>query len=336
MEIKSAWLTTNRSCNCRCEWCYAQKTLERSKYMDFEKAQIAIQELKKCHVKKIVLIGGEPTIYKHFLELVRYIRENDINCTVATNGIAFANLEFSKDTIKAGVNNINISLKAASEDEYVKYTGTKSLGKVLKGYRNLKQIGFKPVISYVIVNDNQYDFDRLVDLLERNHIDHVGFQFVKPVLELNQTTSIMDLRKMASFVDYIYMKMKHTQIKYSIEVSFPLCLINKHVLDNMINEKKIVTCCHVQRGSGIVFDTDFKVLPCNHFAEYPFTSKPIDFSVEKPIEKLWESKSVSDFRRTSRCYPSEKCFKCEYWNICGGGCFTRWLFINPKDYIDRK
>lgn len=335
MNIKSAWLTTNRSCNCRCEWCYAQKTLGPKSYMDIEKAKKAVSVLKKYNVKKIVLIGGEPTIYSHFLELVNYIHKNEISCTVATNGVAFEQMDFARATVDAGVNNINISLKATSEIDYKKYTGVEVLKSVMKGYSNLKSIGFNPVFSYVIVNDNQEEFDELINLLEKNQINQIGFQFVKPVIEFDKTDSIMDLRAMASFVEYIYERMKKTDIRYSLEISFPLCLIKKEILHKLINEKRITTCCHVQKGSGIVFDTDFKVLPCNHFAEYPFNETPIDFSRENAIEELWSSNEVIEFRDKARCYPSNVCETCNLWNICGGGCFTRWLFINPMDYINK-
>ena len=335
MDIKSAWFTTNRSCNCRCEWCYAQKTLGSKPSMDLKKAKEAVKELKKHKVKKIVLIGGEPTIYNHFLELINYIHENEISCTVATNGIAFSDFNFARDVIKAGINNINISLKATSENDYEKYTKVRALKKVLKGYKNLKTLGFNPIFSYVIVSDNKNDFENLIKLLELNKVNQIGFQFVKPVLEFGKTDAIMDIRKMASFVEYIYKRMKKTNIKYALEISFPLCLIKKDILENLILEKRITTCCHVQKGSGIVFDTDFKVLPCNHFAEYPFRDVPMDFSKENPIEELWNSEEVSEFRNRARCYPSEICETCSLWNICGGGCFTRWLFINPMDYINK-
>lgn len=335
MEIKSAWLTTNRSCNLRCKWCYAQNTLKPRVFMDFEKALKAVKVLRTYGTKKIVLIGGEPTIYDHFFELIECIRKNDINCTVATNGVAFKDLTFAKRTVESGVNNINISIKATTEEEYENSTGISCLKQVMKGYNNLKMIGFNPIVSYVIVNDNKEEFNQLIDLLKANNVNKIGLQFVKPVLELKQNNNIMDVRSMARFVEYIYEKMKESNMEYSVEVSFPLCLIKENILSNLISENKITTCCHIQKGNGIVFDTDFKVLPCNHFAEYPFSEIPIDFSKENSIENLWSSEEVKYFRQKARCYPSLKCRECKNWNICGGGCFTRWLFINPKDYINK-
>ncbi len=335
MNIKSAWLTTTRSCNCRCNWCYAKETLGWKSFMDFDKAILAVDELKRKGVSKIVLIGGGPTIYNRFLDLIKYIHKSGINCTIATNGIKFKDINFAKATVEAGANNINISLKATTEEEYKALTGNGALKDVLLGYRNLQSIGFNPIFSYVIVNNNYHNFENLINLLERNNVTKVGFQFVKPVLELYKYDEIMNLKDMAKFTEYIYQRMKNSRVQYSVEVSFPLCLIDNNVLNKLISERKITTCCHVQKGSGIVFDTDFKVLPCNHFAEYPFSAKPIDFSDGEAIEKLWQSEEVKSFRDKARCYPSKVCKTCEYWNICGGGCFTRWLFINPNDYINK-
>lgn len=337
MNFKTAWLTVTRSCNCRCDWCYAKKTLGRKTFMDFDKAILAIDELKKRDVKKIVLIGGEPTIYNRFLDLVNYIHKSSINCTIATNGIKFRNLDFAKATIDAGVDNINISLKATSEKEYKELTGNGTLSDVLLGYMNLRNLGFNPIFSYVIVNNDNREFEKLINLLKENNICKIGFQFVKPVLDIKGSEAIMNLKDMANFTKYIYeyMKEKSPEIRYSLEISFPLCLIDEKILSNLITEKKITTCCHVQRGNGIVFDTDFKILPCNHFAEFPFSDNPLDFSKELSIENLWESEEVKKFRNKARCYPSIRCKSCNYWNICGGGCFTRWLFINPNDYINK-
>lgn len=99
MNIKSAWLTTTRSCNCRCNWCYAKETLGWKSFMDFDKAILAVDELKRKGVSKIVLIGGGPTIYNRFLDLIKYIHKSGINCTIATNGIKFKDINFAKATV---------------------------------------------------------------------------------------------------------------------------------------------------------------------------------------------------------------------------------------------
>lgn len=332
-RFKSAWLTTNRSCNNRCDWCYARKVLNPLQVMSLEDAKLAVDMLQEHGVQKIVLIGGEPTVYPHLIELIGYISKKGIVVSLATNGRKFENYEFAKKVIDAGVGGINISLKATSEEEYLRNTHQHGLEEALKGVRNLKLLGFEPVVSYVIVDDSKKDFNKLVELMKKENISKVILQFVKPALELNERDDIMDITAMGEFVEYIYGVISQTEIDYTLEVSFPICLIKEEILEKLIGEGRIVTCCHIQRGNGIIFDTDFKVLPCNHFAEYPFSDKPIDLASENAIDDLWETEDVQEFRKVAKCYPSIKCKMCNLWDICGGGCFTRWFYLNPSEYI---
>lgn len=333
MFFSTAWLTTNRTCNNRCDWCYAKNTLNSCNIMDFEKAKIAVSELKRRNVKRIILIGGEPTIYPYFIELIQYIKESGIYVSVATNGRKFKDVSFAKQVLDAGIDHIDISLKAFTESEYKKNTGTYGLSEMICGYKNLKSLGFAPTISYVIVNDDHNSFNDLISFLLKENMSHVSLQFVKPVLKLDHIEHIMDLKSMGNFVEYIYSAMSRSNINYSIEISFPLCLIKKEILSSLIREDRIFNCCHVPRGSGINIDENFKIIPCNHFAEFPFSDEPIDFSNPKFLDSLYESSIVKSFRQKARCYPSVKCKSCDLWNICGGGCFTYWLTFDPNDYI---
>ena len=67
---KTAWFTTNKSCNNRCSWCYARETKFSNAFMDLGNACKLVDELYKNNVKNIVLIGGEPSIYKYLIPLI--------------------------------------------------------------------------------------------------------------------------------------------------------------------------------------------------------------------------------------------------------------------------
>lgn len=82
----------------------------------------------------------------------------------------------------------------------------------------------------------------------------------------------------------------------------------------------------------MIFDTDFKILPCNHFVDMPYKKKvPSQINIDY-INNFQNSKEVTAFKDKLRFYPSTKCSTCELWDKCGGGCFTRWLFKNPETY----
>ncbi len=333
MNFSTAWLTTNRTCNNHCTWCYAKNTLGNSQIMDFENAKIAIKELKKRGVKRIILIGGEPTIYPNFIQIIRYIRSNNMLVSIATNGRMFKDMRFATEVLSAGITTIDISLKAFSEEEYKKNTNSYGLEEMLRGYSNLKQLGFKPSISYVLVNNREETIDNLINFLLEKDISQISLQFVKPILNLSGCELPMDLTEMSSLVEIIYNKMTNKKINYSIGIPFPLCLIDSNILTHLIRERRIFNCCHVPKGSGINIDENFKIIPCNHFAEFPFSDTPIDFSNEKALDNLYNTEIVQHFKNLSKCYPAKKCQTCNLWSQCGGGCFTYWLSLDPNDYI---
>lgn len=335
MSIKTGWLTVTRKCNNFCEWCYTQNKLNFEN-MNFRDAILCVDKLVTMGANRIVLIGGEPTLYPDFIELVKYISSKGVKTSLATNGRKLSDLTFAERVVKSGINSVNISLKGTSEEEYKKYTKSIGLDEAINGYNNLLNLGFKNVsLSYVIVDDSTKKFDDVIKLIDENNLKNIVFQFVKPVLELKSSDELLDIEKMGKFVTYIYEKMKETKTNYCLEISFPLCAVEDHILNKMIQENRITTCCHISKGSGVIFDTDFKILPCNHFAEFPYSEEKIGLKSTEEICNFLNSDVCNKLRKTAGSYPSKKCINCEKWEICGGGCFTRWFYQNPDEIIGK-
>ena len=74
--LTTAWFTVNRNCQFHCEWCYAKESTP-SQIMDFEKAKSTVDALHKKGIKKIILIGGEPLLYKNIITLAEYIAKKN-------------------------------------------------------------------------------------------------------------------------------------------------------------------------------------------------------------------------------------------------------------------
>lgn len=329
----TVWLTLNRKCNNNCSWCYAQRAEKEE--MDFKKAKMCIGNLAALGIKNIVLIGGEPTIYPQIIEIIQYIRDLGLKVSVVSNGRKFSNKDFTKQCLNAGISGIDISLKALTPQEYIENTRADGFEQCISGYKNLVEWGFRPTISYVICKHDTSDIEKLKDLLIEKDLDDITIQFVKPELSEKANNVIMPLYQMGEMVSEIYQVFKTCNKHYRVEISFPLCLINQEILNILIKEKRVLTCCHVQKGSGLVIDPNFRILPCNHFIDMPYDKKSIGLAEKEEILEFWNSEPVEQLRRKTRYYPSSKCMNCKLWDICGGGCFTRWLFESPDMYIKK-
>jgi radical SAM protein with 4Fe4S-binding SPASM domain len=130
--------------------------------------------------------------------------------------------------------------------------------------------------------------------------------------------------------------LKDTDQSYSFYITIPLCILDPVVKNELINNKRITTSCHVARGTATIFTEDGTVIPCNHFTKKGMGKYGEDFSGVESFRSFWRSEALELFRKRFNSYPHENCINCSDWNICGGGCKIKWMHYNPKDYIGKR
>lgn len=331
IKPKVAWLTTNRTCNNKCKWCYTGKFKCKNLSMNLNRLKLTVDELYKNGINKIILIGGEPTINDNIIEIISYIKCRNIKVSIASNGRKFSDLEFAHECKKVGLDFVNVSIKGIDDDEYIKNTGNIGFDEMLRGYKNLKDVGIDTTLSYVITKNDRNEYINLKNMLILNDIDYIFFMLYKPSVDDNNDYDGPSIEELALACKTVYEVFENSGVRANFEMSIPLCLLEDNLLNNLLNKNMMSTCCHISKGKGIIFDTDFNILPCNHFVDYPMNKEIV---VPQEIVQFWNSETCNEFRKTIRTYPAEKCIKCEKWHICGGGCFLRWLKDDPNSIIN--
>lgn len=299
--------------------------------MNFDEIKSYVNELHKYNVNKIILIGGEPTIYDKVDKIIKYITNKGIEVSMASNGRKFSNFKFAKKLVTAGLKNCNISIKGANETKYVKNTNYAGFNEMIKGYKNLEKLGINVSTSFVLCDMNYQNFDNFLDSFIKNGLNNISFQLYKPAISGVENYSAPTIQELADLCKYVFDKMKSTNINFSFEMSIPLCCLDEMVLNEMINKNCITTCCHLAKGTGIIFDSNFNILPCNHFVNHPLNNNRV---APQEILKFWNSKIPITFRNKIKTYPHKNCVHCSKWKYCGGGCFLRWLSTDPSLYIN--
>lgn len=334
MSVSNVWLTINRSCNFRCKWCYTLNNLCNGKDMDFELAQKYILLFKNSNIKKIILIGGEPTLHPRFCDFVSFIKQAGMKVSVATNGQLLSNQHFCRSAIAAGLDSINISLKGVSEDMYRVNTGKEGLRRAIVAYENAVASGCQSVsFSYVVTHNDPEEFYMLAEEIKKvdNGNAKIIVQFAIP--EFGRPSNPDDTIELGKCVESIKYALEQKDISYIMELSLPLCTINPSTLDELIAEKRASTCCHISKGTGMIIDTNFCVLPCNHFNGYPYSKEPLPL-YDGAIDDFFSKPIVQQLQNNASCYPSDSCATCSRWRYCGGGCFARWFTQTPIAVID--
>ena len=341
MLPKSAWLTLNRACNLRCMWCYAQSTGYNSfDKMPLERAFKIIDIISEMNIKHISLIGGEPTIYSDLIEVIQYANKKGISCGLITNGLMLHDNNFLLKLLEAGVNSIGFSLKGYSHDDYIKVTGIDGYKNSLIAIANMVNSGIQYSVSMVLGSENIKTFLKGVRDAKDRGASNFYFSFEFDFSSLEKKTKEFDFEnKVFRVIDGFYEIYEElcriTEGNFVLHQTFPLCIWDDSFLNILKARQQIHTSCQLLQGSGLIFNTNGDLLPCNALHNYPIGKFGVDFTTSYDLKKFINSNTTCEFYKHLSSVPSEKCFKCDKWEFCGGGCLSNWFHYDLDTLIKK-
>lgn len=332
----TAWLTTNRSCNMRCSWCYAQMTgFNAEETMTLEIVEQSIELFRGLKLDSVILIGGEPTIHPHFLQIVEKIVASGMNAYLVTNALRFADKDFLKSAVTAGISAITVSLKAANAIDYREFTKKDAFEKVKRAIRNLKESGALYVVNVTACESLVDSFDEMISLVKDMGVRMLSVDTGKPVILDGKTymESMESPQRMARFFMEIYPKLKQSGIRFSLKIAVPFCLFPREFIDIMIAEGNVMTGCQMVSGRGIIIDPTGELVPCNHLCNLSLGRLGKDFLDAGEYIALRRSEKATNFYNSVSSAPHNNCVGCSYWEQCGAGCKLYWLHYKPHDLV---
>jgi hypothetical protein len=106
------WVEVTDACNLSCPGCYRQKT-EGHRALEEVCADIeACHRITNCDSIKIS--GGEPLLYPHIVEVVRFIASLGLKPFIITNGL-FLDRPVARELVRAGLKSVSVHIDAAQE-----------------------------------------------------------------------------------------------------------------------------------------------------------------------------------------------------------------------------
>lgn len=336
-----SWLTLNRGCQLRCDWCYAKDSGFNSKMSD-ETFANSVRLLRDVNVREVCLIGGEPTIDSRFVEMVRRLSTERFFVSVVTNGIKFADKVFLANAVDAGLKNIVLSLKAADRSGYVKNTHRDVFDDVMLAIRNLSELDSKNApshnLSVTLCGDFMKDFDKLIQTIVSSGVKRVTFDTERPIVDGGSIEfGGVAPQEMANFLAENYEKvdrLKDFGVEYTVYVTHPHCLFPGDYIEKLEQSGRLVSSCQIQRGNGIIIDERGELLPCNHFCKSSFGTLNECRTAEDYV--AWrQTEPVIRFYKKVSDYPTQQCSECSQWEKCGAGCRIHWLKFGEKEMLGK-
>lgn len=172
-------LTTN--CNYRCKYCFAEGEIDKKeRILDIEKLKKVLLISKEFGITNIKLTGGEPLLYPHLEELLKYIREIDFSYVDLTTNISLLNEKNIKLLNKYKVNALTLSLNTF---DCKKFTFLSQFNNYKIVYSNLEKVLKKfegSIRINCIVFDKLYDENDYNKILEFCKNNSIGLRLVEP------------------------------------------------------------------------------------------------------------------------------------------------------------
>ncbi len=131
-------------------------------------------------VDRFKVTGGEPLVRKGAIGFIKDLKSlAGVKCvTLTTNGSL---LREAVPALKdAGVDAINVSLDAASEDVYEAISGKSGAGEVLRAIDDCVQSGLRTKVNTVLLKANRGEWLKIVEIARKNPVD-VRFIELMPV-----------------------------------------------------------------------------------------------------------------------------------------------------------
>ena len=145
--------------------------------LSFNDYKFIINGLSQVGIKKIKFTGGEPLLYPHLIELIKYAHYecNIDDISITTNGIGLN--EIAYELKRSGLKSVNISLDSLKSYKYKSITRGGNLTDVLKSINRCLELGIKVKINCVVIK--RFNDDEVYDFIEMANYYPIDVRFIE-------------------------------------------------------------------------------------------------------------------------------------------------------------
>jgi cyclic pyranopterin phosphate synthase len=160
-EVRYVRISLTDRCNYRCHYCMPEEGVElvpKPDVLSYEEVARIARALSTVGVRRVRLTGGEPTVRKDLVEVVRQIAALGLDdLAMTTNGHYLA--ELAAPLREAGLKRLNVSVDSLDHGKFRAITRRGDLSQVLRGLDAAEAAGFRHTkVNAVVmggVNDNE-------------------------------------------------------------------------------------------------------------------------------------------------------------------------------------
>ena len=241
------YLYISYKCNCNCFFCASDKT----NVVNFDN-EVTLDDAKQFIINSpqkdvLIISGGEPTIHKDFLEIVRYGKKFFKQVSLMTNCLKFSDKDFLRETIDAGVDRISIPFYSSCESELNHMLGNaNAYARFMLGLTNVNEllpiynfdVRVKLLLAKFTYKTNPSSIDFIATMFPNiKKISLYGFHISSKALK-HADECVVNYSDSIPFNDIVIQKLHKYGYDYQV-CEIPLCAFSEEVRRHLIKSNRI-------------------------------------------------------------------------------------------------
>jgi pyruvate-formate lyase-activating enzyme len=172
---------TNR-CTLRCQHCFPERHAATGD-LPLTIIEKVLREGRDCGIDHLAFTGGEPTIHRHFPEILRRVCAAGYTFSLVSNGMTFPQIYPVLLRHRSGFTGVTFSLDGAREATHDRLRGPGSYRRVLRAASICVVKALPFTLNMVLTAQNRHEVHAMVDLAGRLGSHGVRFGHLMPTPE---------------------------------------------------------------------------------------------------------------------------------------------------------
>jgi SynChlorMet cassette radical SAM/SPASM protein ScmF len=310
-------------CNLRCRHCWIspdyQATTTSSAYLPFETFKSIIAEARPLGLIGVKLTGGEPLLHPQILDILEYIRSEDLELGIETNGV-LCTPEIAKAINACKKVQVSVSLDGADAETHEWVRGVDGCFEdALNGIRNLVNAGRRPQIIMSVMRRNRDQIGALVELAKSLNASSVKLNIVTPtergkVMHMSgESLDIEELIEIGKWVENTLSKTAGIPVYYAQPMAF-------RPMGNMFGDHSHCGICAIFNIIGVLADGNYAM--CGIGENVPELT--CGNAATHRLKDVWENTAfLCELREGLPKKLEGICSECSMKSMCFGMCVAQ-------------
>lgn len=270
-----------------CFWCYDRYGDKAGLNMSRDLMFDLIDLCSEGGVKKVVFIGGEPTIYPFLSDGIKRCKEKGMLSEITTNGLLLSDKPHLNSLLQTDLDSIMLSLKGSNRENYSFTTGKDCFDSIIKAIENISGCGIKFGVSAILTASFIDHIDDLMELLSKKEVRLIVFSFLKEPHAAECDRAFFEANSPEILLPMFYDKLKTVTVaktmKWLIECCYPITKLKKG--SESFFEGRFHYSCKNHLVAPLAFDTLGRLLYCNTLPDITYGQYGVNFKTYEQMQQ---------------------------------------------------